>query len=334
MILTETSWAGIGLAGNPSDGCYGKALAVPAANYSAEVTLYESPEINLVPTLQDHSTFSDLDEMSEDVETFGYYGGVRLLKAAARIFLEHCQENGIALPDRNFTARYSSSIPRRVGLAESSAVVTAMLKALVRFYQVPVEQEQLPRLAWITEREELGIPCGLMDRVMQTYGEPVFMDLNHEDIQREGHGTYQLIPRDLIPPLVLALPDTPRPTGQDYHRTLGIHAQEGNGELIESMDKFANFAVLARDALLAGDLDTLGAVMDQNFDLRRSLFPVPETETAVVQALRKLGIPAKLAGGSGTVVGLCRHEKSLESMAASLQPHGYCAQFLALPEPY
>lgn len=334
MILTETSWAGIGLAGNPSDGCYGKALAVPASNFSAEVTLYESPEINLVPTLQDQSTFSDLDEMSEDVEAFGYYGGIRLLKAAARIFLEYCQEKDFALPERNFTARYSSSIPRRIGLAESSAVVTAMLKALVRFYQIPIEQAQLPRLAWITEREELGIPCGLMDRVMQTYGEPVFMDLDRDLMQREGHGTYQLLPRERIPTLVLALPDTPRSIGRDYHRTLGIHAQEGNGELIESMDTFADFAVQAREALLAGDLDTLGVVMDRNFDLRCSLFPVPETETAVVHALRKLGVPAKLAGGSGTVVGLCRNETSLEQLSAALRPYGYDVQFLTLPESY
>lgn len=333
MILTETSWAGIGLAGNPSDGCYGKAVAVPAANFSADVTLYESPEINLVPTVQDHATFADLADMSGDVEAYGYYGGIRLLKAAARIFLEHCQEQGIVLPDRNFTARYCSSIPRRVGLAESSAVVTAMLKALVRFYQAPVELSQLPRLAWITEREELGIPCGLMDRVMQTYGEPVYMDLNHDVMQREGQGTYQLIPRERIPPLVLALPDTPRPAGRDYHRTLGIHAQEGNGQLLEGMNEFAEFADQARDALLAGNRDALGSIMDQNFDLRRRLFPVPETETAVVKALRNLGVSAKLAGGSGSVVGLCRDKNCLERMAEAVSPHGYSVQFLTLPEP-
>lgn len=333
MILTETTYAGIGLAGNPSDGCFGKAVAVPAANYSASVTLYESPEVNLVPTEQDHAAFTDLADMSLDVEAYGYYGGVRLLKAAARTFLEHCEVQGIELPARNFTARYSSSIPRRVGLAESSAVVTAMLRALVRFYEAPVAREQIPRLAWLTEREELGIPCGLMDRVMQTYGEPVFMDLNRQAIETEGHGTYQAIPRECIPSLMLALPATPRTPGGDYHRALGIHVQEQNDDLLERMQEFAAIAVEARDALTQRNYERLGTLMDRNFDLRQRLFPLPEPETAVVRSIRQLGLPAKLAGGSGTVVALCTDDACLDRLAEAVRPHAYAVEPLRLPEP-
>lgn len=333
MILTETSWAGVGLAGNPSDGCFGKAVAVPAANYSVSVTLYESPEINFTPTAQDHDTFDALADLSEDVERYGYYGGIRLLKAAAKAFFEFCEEAAIALADRKFTARYESCIPRRVGLAESSAVVTATLRALVRFYEAPVDPVLLPVLAWRTERAELGIPCGLMDRVVQTYGRPVHMDLDEGAIERDGHGRYDPIAAERIPPLLLALPEHPSRAGQsDYHRALGVRLHEEDSELPARMREFAGFADEARDALVAGDMPRLGAVMNRNFDLRRQLFPIPETEANAVAACRDAGFAAKLAGGSGTLVALPSENAETERLAAAVADCGYTLKPLILPE--
>ena len=75
-----------------------------------------------------------------------------------------------ALGRRNFTLRYDTNIPRQVGLAGSSAIVTAALRCLMDFYGVTaadVPRHRLPQLVLDVERQELGIQAGLQDRVVQ-----------------------------------------------------------------------------------------------------------------------------------------------------------------------
>ena len=68
------------------------------------------------------------------------------MKAAIRRFVEHCDAQGLALDDRNFTLRYTSTIPRCVGLAGSSALITATLRGLMQFYGVDISKPLLATL--------------------------------------------------------------------------------------------------------------------------------------------------------------------------------------------
>ena len=121
-----------------------KTIAFVFSNYCASVQLYETPELTLLPSVRDVDSFADLETLSSEVGKFGYYGGIRLLKASARQFYLYCVEKGIKLPKRNFTIRYDSNIPNRLGLAGSSAIITASLRAMCKFYEVNFS---LPELA-------------------------------------------------------------------------------------------------------------------------------------------------------------------------------------------
>lgn len=323
MIYTEQSPACAGLAGNPSDACFGRCLAMPVPNWGVEVTLYESPEMLFLASTQDHVRFASLRAMSEELDIYGYYGGVRLLKAATKVFLEACEERGIAPPERRFTVRYQSDVPRRVGLGESSAACTAMLRALVRFYEVDLPLDQLPLLAWRIEHEELGVPCGLMARVVQTFGETTYMDLQQERIETQGCGDYQPLASTERIPFFLAVPDRPTMTPSDYHRSIGIHVEEHRPDVLDAMTQFANFATRARDAFERSDLHQLGTVMDANFDLRCKTFRLPKRETDAVQTCREHGAHAKLASGGGTLVGLLSDHAASQSLSAALTDQSY-----------
>ncbi|MDP6491177.1 MAG: GHMP kinase, partial [Kiritimatiellia bacterium] len=120
MIIRRKAYPRGGLVGNPSDGYFGKTIAFSFRNFHADVVLYESPEIEILPNTRDHSVFTSMEQLAEDVGLFGYYGGVRLLKATIKRFYDYCRETGIELPVRNFTIRYDSNIPHLVGLAGSS----------------------------------------------------------------------------------------------------------------------------------------------------------------------------------------------------------------------
>lgn len=145
-IVKEKAYARTALAGNPSDGYYGKTVSIIVKNFWAEVVLYEWPELEIILTRQDRCQFNSLSCLVEDVRLHGYYGGLRLIKAAIKKFAEYCERHGIGLPNQNFSIRYDSNIPRQVGLAGSSAIITATLRALMAFYGVQIPKEILPNL--------------------------------------------------------------------------------------------------------------------------------------------------------------------------------------------
>src|SRR6187431_2416393 len=178
MIITAHAHARAGLVGNPSDGYFGKTISFIIRNFRATVRLWESPHFEIMPTHGDLAVFASVNEFLRDQKLHGYYGGLRLIKAAIKRFHDYCRQNDIDLDDRSFTVSFETNIPRLVGLSGSSAIVMAMLRALMRFYEVDIPLHWLPTLALAVEKEELGISAGLQDRVIQTYEGVVYMDFD------------------------------------------------------------------------------------------------------------------------------------------------------------
>jgi glucuronokinase len=131
MIITTHAYARAGLVGNPSDGYFGKTIAFSVRNFRATVYLWESPHFEIVPSAGDLAKFDSVGSFLRDAKLNGYYGGMRLMKAAVKRFHEYCRANGHELHEGNFTLSFESDIPRLVGLAGSSAIVTATLRALL-----------------------------------------------------------------------------------------------------------------------------------------------------------------------------------------------------------
>jgi len=50
MIIKSKAYARAALIGNPSDGYFGKTISFTFDNFAATVTLYESPELEILPT--------------------------------------------------------------------------------------------------------------------------------------------------------------------------------------------------------------------------------------------------------------------------------------------
>src|SRR5579872_2505566 len=134
MISTSSAFARAGLVGNPSDGYFGKTIAFTLRNFRAQVRLRESPHFEILPTYGDLARFHSVNSFLKDQRLHGYYGGMRLIKAAIKKFHEYCRKRDIELQDRSFTVNFHTDIPRLVGLAGSSAIVMAMLRALMQFH--------------------------------------------------------------------------------------------------------------------------------------------------------------------------------------------------------
>ena len=97
---------------------------------------------------------------------FPCYTRFSFLSLLVFIFFSH----RIALTRRNFTLSYDTNVPRQVGLAGSSAIVTATLKCLMAFFNLTSQdmpKTLQPQFILDVEKEELRINAGLQDRVVQ-----------------------------------------------------------------------------------------------------------------------------------------------------------------------
>ena len=325
LILRRQAHARAGLVGNPSDGYHGKTISLIVRNFRAEVVLYEWEDVELVWTEQDNSRFRSVQDLVRDVKLHGYYGGLRLVKATIKKFVEFCNRQNIKLHDRNFSVRYHSDIPRQVGLAGSSAIIVATLRCLMEFYDVTIPLAAQPTFVLSVEKEELSIAAGLQDRVIQVHEGLVFMDFGIENERLvDGFKSYVYEPLDpaLLPPLYLAYSDHLSEPTEVFHNDIRGRFDRGEPKVVEAMRGFARLAAQARTALLERDVARLGTLMNENFDLRRTIYDLPAWQVQMVEVARARGASAKFAGSGGAIIGICRDEAMFAQLVTRLTEIG------------
>lgn len=201
------SFARIGFMGNPSDGFFGKTISATISNFWVEMSLI--PNMNIMDAsisfantpVADLTSFSSINSCSKSCRKNGYYGSNRLFLSTLNLFSQLCLELKINT-SHGFTLFYRTTIPRQVGLAGSSALVTSLIKALVIFYNVPKSKLSLAfqaNMALYAEREELGISAGYQDRVIQMYGGCVSMSFDRVLMETRGYGDYERLDAKLLP---------------------------------------------------------------------------------------------------------------------------------------
>ena len=328
QIIRQRAFARTGLMGNPSDGYFGRTISVLVRDFYATVILYEWENIELIPSREDNSRFDSVDQLVRDVRLHGYYGGIRLVKATIRKFVEFCTQQtergelGYGLHDRNFSVRYETNIPRQVGLAGSSAIVVATLRALMEFYEIEIPQRVQPSLVLAVENGELGISGGLQDRVIQVYGGLVYMDFGRDVMERVcgfDCGVYEPLDLSLLPRLYIAYAtDISEPT-EALHNPLRASYDRGVQEVVDAMDDFASYTTEAREALKCGDTHRFGELIDANFDRRASICRLHDGHVDMIKAARSVGASAKYAGSGGAIVGTCKDEETYEQLRRKLE---------------
>ena len=326
MFLTrKRAYARAGLLGNPSDGYHGKTISFSVRNYWAEVVLYEWDSVEIVLADDDRARFDSILDLARDVRLHGYYGGIRLIKATIKRFVEHCQARGLALHDRKFSVRYQTTIPRQVGLAGSSAIIVATLRCLMEFYDVRLPLETQPMFVLLVEQEELGITVGLQDRVIQVYEGLVYMDF---DSSREhvvdGLRCYHYEPMDpaLLPPLYVAHHETLGEPTEIFHNNIRERFNRGDEAVVGAMTRFAGLAANGRAALLARDTELLARLIDTNFDTRRGIYRLPPWQIDMVDSARRCGASAKFAGSGGAILGTYTGEPMFATLRDTLAAMG------------
>ncbi|MEE2714178.1 MAG: hypothetical protein VX913_15520 [Planctomycetota bacterium] len=277
--VTATARPRVGLLGNPSDGYGGRVIAFTFDDFAAAVT---------VRARRDGGD----DPVSVD-----------LMDAAVTVFTEHAESVGAgpAVLDQrdarhDYVMSLASDIPRQVGFAGSSAIVIAALRALSRWFAMPVDPVTLARLALWAETRVLGIQAGPQDRVVQAHGGVFDMDFATSE--------WGVTPLDvdLIPPLLLAWTRSPGASSGGVHDDIKQRFDAGDPAVIAAMDVFPQLAREGALCLSGGDLEGLRALVDRNFDQRATIWTLDAQDLAMVELGRRHGAAVKFCGSGGGVV--------------------------------
>lgn len=305
------------LVGNPSDGFGGATIAF--ALPELEAVVQAEPAVGAELQAGDEGLgFDDLAALVA-AGTRGEYpaaGPLRLLMAAAKRFAEREGDLG----DRGMRLQVvGSSIPPGVGLAGSSAIVIAALRALAELFGRRIEQYDLPLLAQACETEELGSPAGLQDRVVQALGGLVFMDF---DPSHPRGGRFEPLDPDLLPPLFVAWRGDAATDSGAVHRDAHERFAAGDPEVVATMAEIGALARRALTPLTVRDSAGLGVLMERNFELRKRIYDLDPRHVELVEIAQRRGAPANYTGSGGAIVGLFRDEDHLSELREALSARG------------
>ncbi len=321
MIIETSSYPRAAVIGNPSDGYFGKTIAFVFSNFYAQVQLYQTPELEIKPHRLDSTSFKNVKGLVKDINFAGYYGGMRLIKACIKVFYEYCQKNKIQLASKNFTIRYDSNIPLRLGLAGSSAIITACLKALCLFFEIYIEPATFANLTLSVETQELGISAGLQDRVAQAFEKPVFMNFNKEIMEKQGYGNYQVLNTDNFPNFYVAYRKNLSEGTEVVHNNLKARFTIGEEKVLRSMIRWAEITEEFKAALENGDQTLMHNLINENFDLRKELVPISKGNIEMVDLARSVGASAKFTGSGGAIIGTYSDEIMFSQLKDKLNNH-------------
>jgi glucuronokinase len=102
------------------------------------------------------------------------------------------------------------------------------------------------------------------------------------------------------------------------HRNLRELFNRGDKAVVSAMQTYRDLTDRGRSALLAGDWDELGRVMNANYDLRRTIMPIAPENHRMVEVARGTGASAKFAGSGGAICGLYRDGRHYQELVDAL----------------
>jgi glucuronokinase len=320
-MINTIAYPRAALIGNPSDGYFGKTIAFVFSNFKVQVELKENKYLEIIPDNRDRLSFKCIDELSNDVTRNGYYGGIRLLKATIKTFHDYCREHAIGLSDKNFTITFSSDIPERLGLAGSSAIVTAAMKAIMQFYGVEIEKPTLANLILSVEKDELKIGAGLQDRVAQVYKAPVLMNFDNKLMRTRGYGEYLPFDKKLLPSLYIAYRLNLSEGSEITHNDLASRYAKKDPAVIDAVKQWIKLTEQVWKKLQRGDKD-IGTLLDRNFDIRHAVCNISAGNIELVETARSAGASAKFTGSGGAIIGTYEGEQMFKSLTAAMKKIG------------
>ena len=322
LPFTAVAPARAGLLGNPSDVYGGKTLALAYQNQFASAHIAAAEQFTLADGAPGQLDFGRPETLTNALHSPKTSTGERLLRAALIRFAARFPQLGELSsgdPRLQFSLQFQSTIPMQVGLAGSSAIIVAALRALCHWFSVELPPHDIAKTALAAETEELHITAGPMDRVIQAFGGVLLMDF----AEPQGSHRYQRIEARSLPPLVIAWdPNGSEPSGA-VHEEVRKRWLANDPAVRTAIARFPALVDAGMEALSKGDLQAFRNAVNENFDTRAGIWRVRARDHEMISIARQRGAAAKFAGSGGAIVAVLRSEDDAPSLENAYQVAGY-----------
>ncbi len=200
--------------------------------------------------------------------------------------------------------------PPGSGLGTSSTLVVAILGAFTEWLKLPLGEYDVAQLAYNIERVDLDMAGGKQDQYAATFGGVNFMEFFEKDkVIVNPLRIQQSYLNELAYNLILYYTETSRLSSKIIEaQKKNVKAK--NQKSIEAMHKLKEQSVMMKEALLKGELDNIGKILDFGWQHKKEMaegITSPFIDKIYSKAMEHGASGGKIsgAGGGGFMIFYC-----------------------------
>lgn len=306
MIIRSKAPLRIGLAGggtdvSPYSDLYGGAILNASINLNAYAVIQPRTDGKIIFQSNDKNERIECNDASEVMLD----GKLELLKGVFKTMQQHYSKDKLSFELSTFV-----DAPAGSGLGTSSTLVVAILGAFVEWLNLPLGEYDIAKLAYDIERKDLKMAGGKQDQYAATFGGVNFMEFYADE--KVIVNPLRIRPKylnELQNNLLLYYTGTSRLSASI------IDAQTKNvtdkkEKSIDAMHKLKEQSVMMKEALLKGNLDTIGEILDFGWKYKKQMaaeISNPLIDDIYTEAMNNGATGGKIsgAGGGGFMIFYC-----------------------------
>ncbi|NLN95509.1 MAG: dehydrogenase [Bacteroidales bacterium] len=306
MIIRSKAPLRLGLAGGGSDvapysDLYGGAILNATINMYAYATIIPRNDGKIVLNSYDSKQSIELNAK----KTLTINGRLDLHKGVYNRVVKDYVHKPLSFELTTFV-----DAPPGSGLGTSSTMVVSILGAFTEWLKLPLGEYDIARLAYEIERIDLGMAGGKQDQYAATFGGVNFMEFFKDNKVIVNplriRSTYL---NELSYSLILFYTETSRLSSKIIEQQVK-NVLHNKVESIEAMHQLKNQAIMMKEALLKGDLDEMGHILDFGWHYKKQMADdiTNEQLDLIYETAREAGASGgKIsgAGGGGFMIFYC-----------------------------
>lgn len=258
MIIRSKAPLRLGLAGggtdvSPFSDIYGGAILNATVNMYAYTTLEPTDDGKIV---FDNPANEELRETFDSSEQLNPEGWFILHKGVYNRIVRQFTHKPLSFRISSFV-----DSPPGSGLGTSSTLVVSILGAFVEWLKLPLGEYDIAHLAYEIEREDLAMAGGKQDQYAATFGGFNYMEFNGDNVIVNPLRVRQRYLDELAHNLVLYHTATSHVSAkiiEDQQKNVKAKKQKS----IDAMLKLKEQSMQMKEALLKGELDRIGQILD------------------------------------------------------------------------
>ena len=205
-------------------------------------------------------------------------------------------------PPGGIDVEIGSQAPPGSGLGGSSALVTAVVAALAMLGRRRMTPQEVARLAYEIERDDLRINGGWQDQFAAAFGGMNLLEFSASGVSVTPVGIPTSARSELERSLLLCYSGLVRRNVGLIDRQIAMH-RDGREETHLGMKHLQETAFLMRDTLEAGAIADVGQLLRDAFEAKKQMNPFIAEHTpieAMLEAARRAGASGgKICGAGG-----------------------------------